>query len=147
VRLLERRRVVVKTTTLGASFARPRCCCQAALVASTTRSRAAELAGKAAAADHALRAACGAFAKPAIRRDEPVRAVVLRRLADDPVVGRFGPLEDELDVDALALAPGLDELDELLARDVGPLRAADVLRVDEDGRTRVRQRAALRSRG
>jgi hypothetical protein len=102
---------VVNTTTLEASFARARCCCQAALVASTTRRRAAELPGKAAAADHALRAASGAFAKPTIGGDEPVRAVVLRRLAGDPVVGRFGPLEDELDVDALALAPGLDELD------------------------------------
>jgi hypothetical protein len=106
-----------------------------------------ELAGERTAADHALGAGRGALAEPAVRGDEPVRPLELRRLARDSVVSGLLALEDDDRAHALPLAPRVDELDELLARNVRPQRAADVLGVDEDGRDRLRQRAALRSRG
>ena len=106
-----------------------------------------ELAGERPAADHALGARRGTLAEPSIRGDEPVRSLELRCFACDPVVGGLLPLEDDDRTDVFPLAPGVDELDELLARNVRPQRATDVLGVDEDGRDRLRQRAALRFRG
>jgi hypothetical protein len=59
--------------------------------------------------------------------------VELGRLAGDAVVGRLLALEDDDRSNAFAPAPVVDELDELVARNVRPQRAPDVLRVDENG--------------
>jgi hypothetical protein len=87
------------------------------------------------------------LAEPAVRGDEPIRPFELRRLAGDPVVSGLLALEDDDRAYAFPLAPRVDELDELVARNVRPQRAANVLGVDEDGRDELRQRGALRSRG
>jgi hypothetical protein len=99
-----------------------------------------------AAADDAVCPAAGPPAETTVRGHEPVGGAQLCCLTGDSVVGGLAALEDNDRLDALALGPGPDELDELVSREVRPLRAADVLRVDED-RDQIRQPAALRSRG
>jgi hypothetical protein len=106
-----------------------------------------ELAGERPAADHALGARSGALTEPAVRGDEPVRPLEFRCLARDSVVSGLLALEDDDRAHALPLAPRVDELDELLARNVRPQRAADVLGVDEDGRDRLRRRLGGADRG
>ena len=103
------------------------------------------------AADEILGVPAGAAAQPAVRGDEPVGptgAGELLGVAGDPVVGallrradhlhRPGALhvgrvavEDEQGMRAGRLGPGVDEVDERFPRDVRPLRAAHVLRVDQ----------------
>src|SRR5438128_2271660 len=92
-----------------------------------------QLADERAAADHPLGALAGALPQLAVGGDEPV-AVELRRLADDAVVGALVlALEDDAVVVAALLRPPAHELDEPLAGDVRPDRAAHVLRVHDDG--------------
>ena len=93
----------------------------------------------------------GAAAQPAVRGDEPVGPSLpgeLLGVAGDPVVGALLrradhlhrpsalhvgriAVEDDQGMRAGRLGPAADERDELLTADVRPLRAADVLGVDE----------------
>lgn len=92
-----------------------------------------ELAHERTAADHALGGATGALAELAVGSDEPVGPLELGCGLGDLVVSRRVAFKEDHRPHALAIAPGGDEVEELRARDVRPLRAADVLAVDEDG--------------
>ena len=96
-----------------------------------------------AAADHALRAIADTPAEAAVRRHEPPRGDELRCEIDDRVVGIAradqvrgirgrGAVEDHEQLVTLELRPLARASDELLARDVRPLRSTRVLRVDDD---------------
>src|SRR5580765_5998394 len=111
-----------------------------------------QLAEERAAADHATRAPAGGPPQRPVGRDEP-RAGMRGNLADQPLVGAlragadergalvqpFGAddpagrraIEDDHRLVFVPLRPGPDALDELLVAQVRPLRAPDVVRVDE----------------